>query len=276
KIARAAKEIARVISWIPHSFDRGVFEKEILQYFDITEEAFHQELEQNLRSRIQKWDDKKSKAPESVSDSPEIAPNPEYPVASPTFIRNRENTLLRGDEFQEIDIIRLLMQFGNHKLAKENMTVGEYILTDIEELLGNFDNPLYGKIASECHDLLVEGQTFDHHYFIQHDSPNVCELAITLLTSQDEMSPNWAEKWNYPLQNQPMPELNFSLDMRQGLDRFKLRKMMKMCEMNLVRVKSASESGDTEGMLRYMKIQQKLYEKRDELAKRLGTVVLPR
>lgn len=281
KKSRVIKEIARIISLIPHSFDRAVFEREIINRFkvfsgDKPEELFHQEVEKNIHSRIQKWEDKREKAPESVSDSPDNSPNPEQPVPDPTFPRMQEKSLLRGDEFQERDIVRLLMQFGSHLMPKENITVGEYLLTDIEELLGNFDNPLYGKIATECHGLLVEGRSFDQHYFIQHSSPEVCELAITLLTSPYDFSPNWEDKWNYPLQNQPMPELNFSLDVRQALDRFKLRKVLKMCEVNLGRVRSTSESGDTEGMLRYMKIQQKLYEKRDELAKRLGTVVLPR
>ncbi len=98
--------------------------------------------------------------------------------------------------------------------------------------------------------------------------PSCCSLRPT------SFRPNWEEKWNYPLQNQPLPELNFPLDVRQALDRFKLRKVLKMCQVNLGRVRSASDSGDTDGMMRYMKIQQKLYEKRDELAKRLGTVVI--
>jgi hypothetical protein len=71
-----------------------------------------------------------------------------------------------------------------------------------------------------------------------------------------------------------MPELNFDLDMRQSLDRFKLRKLQKMCDLNLARIKSASDAEDMEAMLRYMKIQQKLNETRNEIAKRAGTVVL--
>ena len=80
--------------------------------------------------------------------------------------------------------------------------------------------------------------------------------------------------WNYPLHNQQMPELNFALDMRQALDRFKLRKIQKMCDLNLARIKSASDSEDVESMMRFLKIQQKLNETRNEIAKRAGTVVL--
>ena len=270
------KDIIASIAKIPDPIKRNVYLRECAALLDVSEQALISESNKLIVNAMRKREDRIARSPEAASDSPDHSPNPEQPVADPAFPRMQEKSLLRGDEFQERDIVRLLMQFGSHLMPKENITVGEYLLTDIKELLGNFDNPLYGKIATECHNLLVEGRTFDQHYFIQHPSPEVCELAITLLTSPHEFSPNWAEKWNYPLQNQPMPELNFSLDVRQALDRFKLRKVLKMCEVNLGRVRSSSESGDTEGMLRYMKIQQKLYEKRDELARRLGTVVLPR
>lgn len=180
----------------------------------------------------------------------------------------------RGDEFQERDIIRLLVQFGSQLLEKEGITVAEYVLADIEESLGNFDNPLYGNIASECHALLVEGKTFDQNHFLHHEQKDFSDLAIDLLTSPFEMSPNWEDMWHYPLQNQQAPELNFDLDMRQALDRFKLRKIQKMCDVNLARIKTASDDGDVDAMLRYMKIQQKLNETRNEVAKRAGTVVL--
>ena len=184
--------------------------------------------------------------------------------------------MLRSDEFQERDIIRLLVQFGNQMLEKEGITVGEYVLGDIEESLGDFDNPTYAKIASECHALLLAGKTFDQHHFTQHPAPEIRDLAIDLMTAPWEFSPNWVEMWNYPLQNQPMPDLNFDPDMKQSLNRFKLRKVQKMCVLNQARIKTAAEAGNMEEMMRYMKIQQKLTETRNEMAQRAGTVVLGR
>ena len=183
--------------------------------------------------------------------------------------------MLRGDEFQERDIIRLLVQFGNQMLEKEGVSVGEYVLADIEESLGSFDNLLYAKIATECHALLVAGKTFDQHHFTQHAVPEIRDLAIDLLTAPWEFSPNWEAMWNYPLQNQIAPELNFPEDARQALDRFKLQKLTHMCDTNKSRIKAAEQGGNFEEMMRFMKIQQKLQETRNAVAKRLGTVVLP-
>ena len=122
--------------------------------------------------------------------------------------------------------------------------------------------------------MLVQGKVFDQHYFIKHESGEVANLAIDILAEPWEFSPNWEAMWNYPLQNQPMPERNFTQDMRQALDRFKLSKVQKMCALNLTRVQTASKSGDHEAMMRFMKIQQKLNETRNEIALRTGTVVL--
>jgi DNA primase len=250
----------------------------------VDEKALHSETNKLITTTLKKREEKAARQPGAASDSPPTFHDEHWPGEPPPFPSDadggfappsvQEKRMARGDEFQERDIIRLLVQFGNQQLEKENMSVAEFILGDIEESLGSFDNPLYGKIASECHALLVEGKSFDQHYFLHHEEKEFKDLAVDLLTSPFELSPNWEAMWNYPLQNQQMPELNFDLDMRQALDRFKLRKIQKMCDLNLGRVKAASDSGDTEAMMRFMKIQQKLNETRNEIAKRAGTVVL--
>jgi hypothetical protein len=182
----------------------------------------------------------------------------------------------KGGAVQERDVVRMLVQFGNRILEQEQISVAEYILSDIGESLDSFDDPLYAKIAIECRDMLLNGKTFDQHYFIQHPSAEVCELTINILSEPWDYSPNWINMWNYPLQNQKMPELNFDLDMKQALLRFKLLKVNKMCDQNLARIKAASVAGDDESMMRYMKVQQKLLATRNEIAAKGGTVIFPK
>lgn len=269
------KDIMGSIAKIPDPIKRGVYLKECATLLDASEEVLYSETNKLITAALRKKAEKEARQPGAASDSPLTQPNPEVPVPEQDInITARERPLQRGDEFQERDIIRLLVQFGGQALASENITVAEYVLADIEESLGNFDNPLYGKIARECHSLLLEGKSVTQDYFLHHESKEVSDLAVDLLSSPWEYSPNWEEKWNYPLQNQPMPELNFNVDTRYALDRFKLRKLLKMCDVNLLRIKSASDSGDVDNMIRFLKIQQKLNETRNELAKRVGTVVL--
>ena len=296
KRAGLVKDIVGSIAKIPDTIKRSVYLRECSSLLEVPEQALYSEANKLITNILKKREDKAARQPSAASDVPQSAPPtrggdeffpadmggyfppseagempPDWETSqssSPSADRKA------GSEFQEHDIVRLLILYGQQVLPEENITVGEYVLSDIEDSLGDFDNPLYSKIATECHAMLKAGKIFDQHYFIQHESGEVANLAIDILAEPWEFSPNWEAMWNYPLQNQPMPERNFTLDMRQALDRFKLRKVQKMCALNLARVQTASKSGDHEAMMRYMKIQQKLNETRNEIALRAGTVVL--
>jgi len=284
------KDIVASISKIPDPIKRSVYLRECSNLLEVPEDVLVSESNKLITGTLKKRDEKAARQPEAASDSAQFNPGAEWPTEFPPMQADgtpppdfnaaippeREKRSVRLESVQERDIVRLLIMYGNRMLEKENTTVAEFILTDIEESLGSFDNPLYGKIASECHDLVLQGKTFDQHYFIQHETSEINELAINIIATPWEFSPNWEAMWNYPLQNQKMPDLNFDLDMKQALLRFKLQKVMKMCDINLARVKTASQSGDDEGMMRYMKTQQKLNETRNEIARLVGTVVLPK
>jgi len=296
KRAGLVKDIVGSIAKIPDTIKRSVYLRECSSLLEVPEQALYSEANKLITNILKKREDKAARQPSAASDVPQSAPPtrggdeffpadmggyfppseagempPDWETSqssSPSADRKA------GSEFQEHDIVRLLILYGQQVLPEENITVGEYVLSDIEDSLGDFDNPLYSKIATECHAMLKAGKIFDQHYFIQHESGEVANLAIDILAEPWEFSPNWEAMWNYPLQNQPMPERNFTLDMRQALDRFKLKKVQKMCALNLTRVQTAAKSGDHEAMMRYMKIQQKLNETRNEIALRAGTVVL--
>ncbi|MCB9308007.1 MAG: DNA primase [Lewinellaceae bacterium] len=277
KKAGLVKDIVSSISKIPDPIKRSVYLKECATLLEVSEQALISESNKLITGIIRKREEKAARQPEAASDGPGATPDPNVLIADPTFAPPaREKPSTRGDEFQERDIVRLLVQYGDKMLENEGVRVAEFALADIEESLGDFDNALYGKIASECHEQLLQGKTPDQHFFLQHEQQEIRDLCIDLLSEPWELSPNWIERWNYPLQNQPMPELNFSADMKQALDRFKLRKVQKICIQNLQRIKDAAQTGDEEAMTRYMKIQQKLNETRNEIAKRAGTVVMPK
>lgn len=298
KRAGLVKDIVGSIARIPDPIKRSVYLRECSGLLQVPEQALHAETNKLITNHFKKLEEKAARQPTAASDRP--APTAPYSGGGDEFFpSDAEAWFPPGEagegfpegafppaeqaparkaagEYQERDIIRLLIQYGGQWLQEENASVAAYVLADIEELLADFDNPLYGRIASECHKLLVSGRDFDQHYFIQHEQAEVASLTIEMLAEPWEFSPNWEAMWNYPLQNQPMPEHNFTADMRQSLDRFKLRKLQKICDVNLTRIQNASREGDHEAMMRFMKTQQKLNEKRNELALKVGTVVLPK
>lgn len=276
KKSALVKDIVASIAKIPDPIKRSLYLKECSALLEVDETALISEINKLITTALKKKADKDARSPSAASDSAEPAPKPDFPGEESTAFKPKERPMLRGDEFQEKDIIRLLIQYGGLTMAEDQITVAEYILTDIEESLDSFDNPLYGKVARACFELVKIGSKVEQHHFINHTQKDIGELTINLLSSPFELSPNWVNKWNIPLQNQEMPDLNFDMDARQALDRFKLSKLSKMCEVNQARVRAASESGEMDEMMRFLKIQQKLLETRNALANRIGQVVFPK
>lgn len=198
---------------------------------------------------------------------------PRGPAQPPPQISQRSSNMAGGDEFQEKEIVRILIQFGGQMLEKEQITVGEFIISDISESIGSFDNPLFGKIAQECHELILAGKTIHQNHFLIHENRDLSQMTINLLSQPFEYSSGWEERHNYPLQNQLMPELNFNDDMMKALLIFKRKKVEKMCAINQLRIKQAEQADDQDLLIKYLKIQQKLIETRNVLAKKAGTVI---
>jgi DNA primase len=153
--------------------------------------------------------------------------------------------------------------------------VAEYIVSNIEDVLDEFDNPLYAKIAREVLACLADRRSqLNANYFLQHADPEISRLAVNLLSEPYEFSENWAKRWEIYLRMQKMPEINFQEDSLQALKRFKLRKIMRMSERNHTRIKELTAAGDMDRLAAHLKVHQRLMEIRNELALELGTVVL--
>jgi DNA primase len=286
KKAGLVRDIVGSIAKIPDPIKRGLYLKECAALMEVAEQVLVGEANKIIGSSLKKSAEKAARQPGAASDSqpghwhddvwpgepPPAGQEGEYP---PERRPDSERPMSRSDEFQERDIIRLLVQHSEQVLEKEGISVAEFLLADIEESLSDFDSPLYGRVAAACLAQLREGKKLDQHFFTQHPDKAVCDLAIELLSSPWEFSPNWEQRYHYPLQNQPMPDLNFDLDLRQALNRFKLRKLKKLCEiLNPARIKAASEAGDMDEVMRLLRIQEKLKSVRNELAQKSGTIVL--
>ena len=293
KRAGLVKDIVSSIAKIPDTIKRSVYLRECSTLLEVPEQALYSEANKLITNILKKREDKAARQPSAASDVPPAAPpmwagdeffpadvGGYFPPSEagelpPDWETPRSNAPAAerkaGAEYQERDIIRLLILYGQHILPEENMSVGAYLLSDIEESLGDFDNPLYGKIATECHVMLAQGKVFDQHYFIQHESGEVAKLALDLLAEPDEFSPNWEARWNYPLQNQPMPEKNFSADTKYGLDKFKIRMLERMIDLNKKRIKSAQEKGNDEEQTKFTKIHMKMISTLNVINKRRGT-----
>jgi len=171
-----------------------------------------------------------------------------------------------GDEFQERDIARLLVTYGGEMFDEENnVTVAQYVLANIQDVIDEFDSTNYKLIVNECIDLISDGKKITPQYFISHKDPNMCEIAIDLIQSPHEYSPGWEERDMY-LNTQKMPDLNFVKDSIEALRVFKLKKVIRVIENNQEKLKEVQSSGDMEAMMKLLKVHSKLLKIREQLS----------
>ncbi|MCC6727132.1 MAG: DNA primase [Saprospiraceae bacterium] len=277
--AGLVRDIVDSISRVPDPFKRSFYVKECARVMELEEEVLISETNKAVRQILQKRDDARRKKPEvRVNIVPEGGDG-EFPTEAPPdfqdFVPVGEPPSKRtaGHEFQERDIARILVEAGGKIYdEKENLTVAEFVLGNIEDVLEDFDNEAYKLIAKEAMQLVLDKQPINTQYFIGHSDQIISELAVDLLHSPWEYSPGWAERELY-LSSQKMPEENFNKDSLSALLQFKLRKIIRLGEKNQLLLK-AVPSDDPSQLMRLMKVQMKLNEMRNELMKQVGMVVL--
>ncbi|MCO6488875.1 MAG: DNA primase [Phaeodactylibacter sp.] len=268
KKAKLIKDIVESIARIPDPLKRSLYVRECARIMEVEEQ-----LLVNEANKVVAYQFKKGQQEEERARLKEEAPQPGE-VFAPPVPQPREKQAPTGDEFQEKDIIRILIAGGGEVFdPEEQVSVAQYILANIEDVLDSFDFPLYGRIARECHKRLLDNQPVDTTYFLNHPDEEVRQLAVNLLSSPYEYSENWEKRWDIFLSSQKMPDENFEKDSTQALKRFKLRKLNKMIRQNAEKIRQLFEQKSDDYML-YLKLDQKLKVMRNELAEELGTVVL--
>jgi DNA primase len=265
------KELILSVSKIPDPLKRSDYLRICAQQLGIDERALVAEMNNQLRQTIRQ--DRRNKEQKERREALTNDESSAIAKATPDELSGSQLEV-PTDEYQEKDLIRILIAAGGQLFDKEEqISVAEYLLSNIEEVINEFDNPLYGKVANECLQLLLDKQPITPQSFINHSDPEIKNLALDILQSPFEYSPGWEERWEIYLRTQKMPELNFTSDSIQSLLRFKLRKVIKLCDKNQERIKEQTEK-DPEKIMRLLKVHQKLTTVRNELAEQLRTVVI--
>jgi DNA primase len=300
KKTRLIGSIIESIAKIPNVLKRSLYIKECASIMDVEEKYLVAEANRILESLVKKSETKrlfekrraereraitpKTQTPNSNENPDGSQPSPEDLAALDAMaaaeeqgihsIAARPSAKKGGDVFKEKEIIRILVTACNVIFDKEeNLTVAQFVLANIQDVLEDFDNLLYHRVATLSLQHLVDEKPLTPQFYIGHEDEEIAQLALDLSTSQNEYSENWQKKWGVTLQTQPQPEENFTLDSVLSLKRFKLAKLIRMCKKSQDEMKLASEKKDIEAVNTHLKMLMKLKEMSSELAKELKTVV---
>lgn len=276
KKAALIKDIVGSIAKIPDPIKRSLYQKECSVLMNVDENALVQELNRIIGGTLKKQAEKANKSGQAASDLPADPYAEGFPSSTDVGFPPPQPPHTDKKSIHERDIARLLIQFGASTL-EQGETVASYVLHDLEDALGSFEHPLYAKVALETLRMLQLEQPYTTQAFLQHPDEAIRKLSIDLLTEPWEYSSNWDHKVGYPLQNQPMPELNFEADMRYSVDAFKISKLRKMCEeTNPARIREASAENNLEKLTDLLLLQQKIKETLNKIAHLRNIVVFPK
>ena len=93
--------------------------------------------------------------------------------------RKKEEPKTSGDEMQEKDVVRVLIAGGSQKLDEnENMTVAQYVIKNIEDVIDHFENAHYQLIVNEVVRLLKSKKAISTKHFTNHSDPKLSLIHI--------------------------------------------------------------------------------------------------
>ena len=142
------KEIVHTISLIPDGITRTLYVRECANIMGITELVLVNEINKLLRNKVSRG--------ASENEKPALDSLLAAPLPAPLQAEYDPDTA----EFQEREIIRLLLLFGEEKISFDvlnaenqpetvSFTIAEYVVRDIQNDELGFDHPLLSEIFSE-------------------------------------------------------------------------------------------------------------------------------
>ncbi len=187
KKAALIREIVNTIALIPDRISRSVYVKECSALMAISEQVLMSELNKILRAKLKK------ESPEAEKDLEVIQPE-QIPAEYQIDID------LYSAEYQERDIIRLLLLYGKDTIPIPSSDVDEptisvqvadYVVDDLIRDELEFENVVFKSILSVYIEYLQNDTIPDGNIFLNHTDKEIQTVAVNLIFTNYSLSPNW-------------------------------------------------------------------------------------
>ncbi len=261
KRAQLLQDIVRSISVIPEAFIRGEYIKECSTLLQVREQVLYDEIGKITRKKREEGYKQKFEAPVQA------------PVAVNSPISNSAFTSQNPFEVEELEIVRYLIKYGERPLFSksedvvgENVTVGDYIISQLKEDELESLNPVYNKIFQLYEDNKTKDGFESAKFYVSYMDPDVNQIASDLLSKEHALSKihskfgqgNWNEE---DLLHAIVPKL---------LNELKLKKVKRLLEEKRNELKVVEQSKDLEKLMELMKTISRLQQLQTLFSKELG------
>lgn len=254
KKAGLIRDIVETIAKIPDSIKASVFVKECSNLLEIEERVLLAELNKLRLAKSKKG----AQQAEAIEEAmPELPPEPSIPVE-------------RNDAAQEQELIRLLFNYGSKMIPGDEEgtehSFAAFIIHELEEV--SFDQAIYAKVIKIYESQLAIGALPDESFFIHHEDQEISLLAVSLLTSNYQLSENWKNTHGILVKQEEEILKEAGVN---AINHLKVRKLNKMIRENQEKMSKVSDPQELEQLQR---IHMSLSEVKKELSKALGAVIL--
>ncbi len=247
--ANTVQEIIASISNIPNPLKRAMYIKETGVLLGLEEQLLYSEL--NKIFLKQKKEQQKDRLPQPEALVEQIEKDPE-PFLKTSSI-----------DFQEMEAIRILINYGFNKIENEYNLV-EHYLEELKEI--EFTNPVYQKILSIFKDQLKEGKIIDKDFFTNHPDQEIRHEVLNMVSARYEVSENWKRyKIFVPNEEDVLADSVYS-----NILRIKFFKIKSLISLNAEKLK---HEADPDKQTELVKIDMALKNARSDFAIPLGRVV---
>ncbi|MBN1199528.1 MAG: DNA primase [Bacteroidales bacterium] len=243
--ASLIKEIVATIGLIPDGITQSVYVKECAEVMEVPEQILMNEVRKIVRSKLKKG-------------LPATEPTDIIAVAEKT--PPQEEFALDPDEYQEKELIRLLLLYGEaeipitrlHENNQEEVSmiqVADFMVMDLSGDDLHFRNPTLEAVFSVYREGFEQGRIPSRDQFISHADPEISRTAIDLMVTPYELSDNW-EKNNIFIETEEkrIKQLVFT-----AILSFKGKKLDTMIAEKLLEIQTITDPADQAILLQELK-----------------------
>jgi DNA primase len=253
-------QVAETISKINKAEDftrQQDYIKQCSQILHIDEQGLHTLVNKFIREKIgkQPWHEEKN----SVAEIPQTAGSGISPDDDTL-------NLLFKDTFQERNIVRALIEYGN-RIYTGNTTVAEYILNEAIDI-ELFDNPELITIIELYQKMYESGRIPVVNDFLHHPDHHIAATVVTLIEFPYEISTKWKEKYEMEV---PDRDAIYIEDVDSSVLYLQLKKIKKLILQNQADLEKCTDPQEQLVLIQTHKI---LKEQEQLLLKKNGTVIL--
>lgn len=258
--ARLISDVIRSVSVIPDSITRSVYIKECSRLLGVNEEVLYTEVR---KQKSKQSDDFRKKEFREKSQQDRV-PKPVTPV-------------VKTSDFlvEEMEFLRFLLKHCKAPIFvdeddpddTEVMSVGEFMIEELETDDLVSENPLFQKMFYEVSSFLDKENIDTWKYFIHHPDAEISKLATNLLSEKYVESKRWSKAGAYMEREEDILDLLIP----KVINEYKFRKI-KIMQMEVKKdIDKAVLAKDDERIFDLLSTMTNLNKVEAEFAKKLGS-----